>query len=434
MPPAQDLALPTSEWPYLLAIQRLALALALGLFVGLERQRRGKEAGVRTFAFAGLIGCLGGLLGDPFALLALALVGLLVVFLTIHALRADHGTELTTSAALLVIAFTGVLCGRGHTLTPAAVGVLTAALLAWKQSFTGFSLGLTEAELRSAILLAVLAFVIYPALPQGAIDPWGLVEPRAAWVTVLLIAGIGFGNYVLLKRYGAGAVELTGFFGGLVNSTVTVTALASRVREVPGLARGAYRGVVLATAAMIVRNGVLLAILAPRALPSAAPALVLMLAGAAVLVFVRGRATGPQPANAAGLPLQSPFSLSSAIKFGLVFLALQAGGTLAQRGLGHLGFFAVSLAGGLISSASAVASAGALARNGVIPAGVAGTGAVIASLASALVDWPLVARIARDRALTRRTALALASIVVLGAAGAFIGWLLPWSPGPAAIP
>ena len=49
-----------------------------------------------TFAFAGLLGCLGGLLGDSFALLSIALVGLLVILLTIHALMADHGTELTT--------------------------------------------------------------------------------------------------------------------------------------------------------------------------------------------------------------------------------------------------------------------------------------------------------------------------------------------------
>src|SRR5580704_5763280 len=104
------------EWPYLAALQRLALALAIGIFVGLERQRRGKEAGVRTFAFAGLIGCLGALLGENFALLSLVLVGMLVIFLTIHALRATQGTELTTAASLMVIGFTGVLCGFGHTL------------------------------------------------------------------------------------------------------------------------------------------------------------------------------------------------------------------------------------------------------------------------------------------------------------------------------
>ena len=327
-----ELSLPMAEWPYLLAIRRLGLALALGFFVGLERQRRGKEAGVRTFAFAGLLGALGGLLGENFALLGLGLVGLLVVLLTIHALRTNHGTELTTSAALLVIAFAGVLCGQGHGLTPTAVAVLTAAMLAWKESFAGFSLGLTDDELRSAILLAILAFVIYPGLPEGFVDPWNLVEPRSAWVTVLLIAAIGFANYLLFKKYGARAVEWTGLFGGLVNSSVAVTALASRVREDKGLVDSAFRGVVLATAAMLVRNAVLLAVLAPMALAFAAPALVLMSIGIVIPVLFRRRDELPNTSTAPCLTLRSPFSLSSAIQFGLIFLVLEVSGTLANDG------------------------------------------------------------------------------------------------------
>jgi uncharacterized membrane protein (DUF4010 family) len=123
--------------------------------------------------------------------------------------------------------------------------------------------------------------------------------------------------------------------------------------------------------------------------------------------------------------LRSPFSLSSALRFGLLFLALEVAGTLAQRWLGQFGFYAVSVAGGLISSASAVASAGSLAGQGTLPAGVAGTGAVLASLMSVLVNLPLVARVARERPLTRRMALALGLIVALGAAGALAGWLVP---------
>jgi uncharacterized membrane protein (DUF4010 family) len=303
--------------------------------------------------------------------------------------------------------------------------VITAALLAWKESFTSLSLGLTEAELRSAILLGVLAFVVYPGLPDKTIDQWGLIDPRSAWVTVLLIAGIGFANYILLKLYGTRAIELTGFFGGLVNSTVTVTALAERVRETHALAAAAYRGVLLATTAMILRNGVLLGLLAPRSLVAACPGLIAMLAASLLLTFWKKRSAGAVEAPEDLLPLHSPFSLMAALKFGLLFLALEVAGTLAQRWLGQFGFYAVSLIGGLISSASSVASAGMLARRGTLPPEVAGAGAVIASLASALVDLPLVARIARERPLTRRTAVALFLIVVLGAAGAVVGWLFP---------
>ena len=213
------------SWPYLPTLSRLSLALAIGLFIGIERERRRKEAGLRTFAFVSVLGAVGGLLGESYALLALGLVGILVVFLNIETIRTNEGAEITTSAALLVTAFIGLLAGQGHTFTPTALGVATAALLAWKEPLAGFSHALTESELRSAILLAILAFVAYPILPSGSIDPWGLIDPRPAWITVLLIAGLGFTNYVLLKLYGARGIELTGFLGGLVNSTVTVTEL-----------------------------------------------------------------------------------------------------------------------------------------------------------------------------------------------------------------
>ncbi|MFY9987504.1 MAG: hypothetical protein WAK31_22295 [Chthoniobacterales bacterium] len=89
---------------------------------------------------------------------------------------------LTTSAALLIVGFAGVFCGQGHTFTPVAVSVITAALLAWKQPISGFAVGLSDLELRSAILLAIISFIIYPVLPAQAVDPWGLIEPQATWV------------------------------------------------------------------------------------------------------------------------------------------------------------------------------------------------------------------------------------------------------------
>ena len=422
---AANPSIPEFQWPYLQILQRLALALAIGFFIGLERERRGKDAGARTFTLAGLLGCLGALEGGIFAPLALGFVALLVVLLSVNAMRAGHGSELTTGAALMIVGFIGHLCGQGHTLTPTALGVVTAALLAWKESFTSLSVGLTEAELRSAILLGILAFVIYPALPAGTIDRWKIIDPRAAWVTVLLIAGIGFANYILLKLVGASAVELTGFFGGLVNSTVTVAALSSRVVEHHDLAEAAYRGTLLATIAMILRNAILLGILAPATLVAAAPPLFLMLLTGGVLVVLSRRGTAAQSPGPSKLPLESPFSLISTLKFGLLFLGLNVAGTIGQRLFGQMGFYVVSLLGGLVSSASSVASAGALAHAGTLTAPVAGIGAVIASLASTLVDLPVIARVARERPLTRKTAIALGIITAVGTVAAIVGVLAP---------
>jgi uncharacterized membrane protein (DUF4010 family) len=318
-------------WPYLPTLMWLGPALGLGMFTGLERERRGKEAGLRTFAFAALLECLGSLLGDAYALLALALLGFLVTFLNLHELRANQGTELTTSAALLVIGFAGVLYRRGHTLTPTAVGVLTSALLAWKERLADFSVGLTEPELRSVILLGILALVVYPALPPGPIDPWHVVDLRVAWMTVILTAGTGFTNYVLRKLYGNRGIELTGFLGGLVNSSVTVTELANRHRETHGqLADVVYRGTMLATAAMVLRNAVLLGILAPMVLLVSAVPLALMYCFSLALAFFPGRYATTTDASERETPtlrLTSPFSLRSALKFGVLFLVLQVGGT-----------------------------------------------------------------------------------------------------------
>lgn len=417
------------SWPYLPTLARLGLAVAIGLFVGIERERRRKEAGLRTFAFAALLGAVGGLLGEYFALLALALVGILVVFLNVETIRTDEGAEITTSAALFVTAFAGLLAGQGHTFTPSALGIATAALLAWKEPLAGFSHALSESELRSAILLAMLAFVAYPILPPGSVDPWGLVEPKPAWITVILIAGLGFTNYVLLKLYGARGIELTGFLGGLVNSTVTVTELTQRARSADGrLSDVTYRGVILSTAAMLVRNAVILGLIAPLALLDSAVPLTLMIAGAAIAVLWRrgnphnGKGMTDNPSGESrGAPLlptlESPFSLTAAFKFGVIFLALRIAGTLAQRALGEAGFYAVSAVGGVISSASAVASAANLGAAGILPAQVAGNGAIIASAMSVIVNLPLVARVAKDRGLTLRTARVLGGIVLLGAFG-----------------
>jgi uncharacterized membrane protein (DUF4010 family) len=423
-------------WPYLPTLSRLALALALGLFVGIERERRRKEAGLRTFAFAAALGALGGLLGESFALLAVGLIGLLVVLLNIETFRTGEGAEITTSAALLLTGFVGVLAGQGHTFTPTALGIVTAALLAWKEPLAGFTRALTDRELRSAILLAILTFVIYPILPAGTIDPWQLLTPRAAWITVIVIAALEFTNYVLLKLYGAKAIELTGFLGGLVNSRITVTELVHRVRSTEGrFSFVAYRGVALATTAMIIRNAVLLGLLAPAALLAAGIPFLLTLLGAFAATFLwhpRGesRRATPNPADHKLLlpAMASPFTLTTVLKYAVIFLALEVAGTLAQRSLGHAGFYVVSALGGIVSSASAVASAANLAASGTVTPFSAAVGALLASATSALISAPLVARIGRDKVLTRRVAWMLCGLLILGAAGTAMQRALPSLP------
>lgn len=411
-------SMPSAQWPYLAILTRLSLALALGLLIGMERERRGKEAGLRTFAFIALLGAMGGALGDEYAYLILIMTGVLAAFLNVQRLRTNETAELTTSAAMLITCVAGILCGKGHTATPASIMVIVTALLAWKDRLAGFSLGLTESEMRSVLLLGILAIVIYPALPLGAVGPWKLIEPRAAWVTVILIAGIGFVNYVLWKLYGARGVVMAGFLGGLVNSSVTVNELASRAKDSDSVS-AAYRGILLATAAMIIRNAGLLLMLAPTAALSAAVPFALMLIVNAGWFFLdRNALHVGNDVHATQVDLPLPFSLTAALKYGLLFLVLHIAGVVTQQSMGEMGFYGISLIGGVVSSASAVAAAASLLTNESVSAHVASTGAVIASLASVFINLPLVLQ-ARDRSLTWRLTLAMLSITAAGIAGTF---------------
>lgn len=438
--PSEISPLPNEQWPYLVILVRLALALALGLLLGLERERRRKEAGLRTFGFIALLGALGGSLGDSFALLAFAATGMLTVLLNIHAARSGEGIELTTSAAMLITSMAGILCGQGHTITPASVMVISTALLAWKERLAGFSMGLTEGELRSALLLAILAIVIYPALPEGAVGPLRIVEPRAAWITVILIASIGFVNYILWKLYGTRGSDLSGLFGGLVNSNFTVIEMTTRVRESQGrFASAAYRGILIAIGAMVLRNGMLLLILAPLALLDVAGAYILMLGTAAALVLAAHLRTGADDAReTADIKLTLPFSLQVALKYGALFLLLHMVGILMQRQYGEAGFYAVTVIGGLLSSASAVAAAASMASQGAISSAVAGKGAVLASLTSIAFSLSFVLRSGQPRLIRRLLLAALLiavaaalGVVLSGAIGAVIGpWLAALRPLP----
>ena len=410
---SSNIFIETGGWPYAATLLRLALALGLGLLVGLERERRGKDAGSRTFAFAAAAGCAGGLLGDPYAITALVLLVPFIIFINIHSLEKDEHPEITTSAALLVIGFVGVMCGKGHTMTAVGLGLVTTGLLAWKQPLSGFSVGITEGELRAAILLGILAFVIYPVLPSHPIDRWGLVQPRVVLTTVILVAAIGFCNYLLHKIYGNRGFEAAGFFGGLVNSIVAIMELSTLASEDALLVDVAFRGTMLATAAMLVRNAAILAFIAPQTLYYASVPMLLMLLICGLFTITR-RTTSAETGASPDVKVQSPFSLPQALKFGVLFLVVSVLGSLSQRALGNAGFFVVNSIGAVVSSASSVAAAGELAAQTKLSIETGGIGSVLACVASTLISIPLIARYGKNKQLTRSAMVAIGLVSVVG--------------------
>lgn len=192
-------------FPYDEVAIKLALALGVGLLIGLEREWAQKDAGVRTFAITALLGMLTALASTWAVLVAFAAVTSLAVLLNVHSLTKRDSLEITTSVTLLATMALGVLIGEGHWFTATSAAILITLLLSFKAGFSAFTGTLQLEEIRSAVLIGLLAFVIYPLMPAHSVDPWHLLEPRQAWAIVVVVATLGFFNYVMLRLFGPAA-------------------------------------------------------------------------------------------------------------------------------------------------------------------------------------------------------------------------------------
>jgi uncharacterized membrane protein (DUF4010 family) len=373
---------------------KIAVALALGLLVGFEREWSNKDLGVRTFAMTALLGLLGTLLGPPLLILSGVAVLILIVFANLRGLQMARKLEATTSAALAVVFLLGVLVGEGHLFTPVACAIIVAMLLSLKPQLRAFAGGLTQQEVRSALVLGLLGFVIWPILPNHFVDPWRLLQPREYWITVVVIACLGFLNYVLLRVYGSKGIYVTAMLGGLVNSTATAAELASTLSgsELVGLVVPA---ILLTSVSMFLRNLLILAIFARGAIRSAALPLIAMALIAAYWIY-RDRHKAADVDRNIALDLDSPVSLRKVSSFAVLFLVLQIVATLGQRFMGNAGFQIVSVLGGLFSSASTTAAAASMEMHGKVSSGQAGIAVILTSISSALVNLPIALRKAKS--------------------------------------
>jgi uncharacterized membrane protein (DUF4010 family) len=397
---------------------KAAVALALGLLVGFEREWSNKDIGVRTFAMTALLALLATLLGSSLLLFSGSAVLIVIVFTNLRSLQTTRKLEATTSTALALVFLLGVLVGQGHLFTPVACAIIVAMLLALKPQLRAFAGGLTQQEVRSALLLGLLGFVIWPLLPDRFVDPWQLLQPRQDWITVVVIACLGFLNYVLLRVYGSKGIYLTALFGGLVNSTATVAELVATLSEsdLVGLTAPV---VLLTSVSMFFRNFIILAIFARGAIRTAAIPLVAMSLIASYCVY-RGRQRAADIAKDVTIDVGSPVSLRKVSRFALLFLILQIIATLGQRWIGNIGFQIVSILGGLFSSASTTAAAASMATHGHVSQSQAGVAVVLTSISSALINLPLVQRQAKLRAQMRELVFSSALQVIVGVAILFL--------------
>ena len=393
-------------------VAKLVLATALGMFLGLEREWSQKSAGIRTFALISLAAAVFSLLGESGLLVVGgALVVASAVLLAVRSFVEPEvdGLSLTTSASMLVAYGVGVLVAEGLFIESVTVAVLSSLLLVLKRELHQFAWGLSREEVRSAVEFTILAFVVFPLLPAETIDPWGAVQPRLVWSLVVAVSAIGFVNYVLVKRYQGRGYAVTGFFGGLVNSTAVVAEMAERAKGRADLGEIAVGSILLANAAMALRNAAVVAAFVPEAaLVVGAPLGAITVAGIGIAVWRSDWRTTMEA------ELTSPFSLENALTFGALFLVVLLVSAVAERAFGAGGFVATAFLAGLVSSGTATTTAISLLGTGQIGVDTAVAGVVAGTAASILVKTAFAASIARD--LVRPVFLWNLLLIAVGAA------------------
>lgn len=416
--------------------ERLSVALAIGLLIGLERgwSARNEEegeraAGLRTLALIGLSGGVWGIIAGRLGAsggialgIAFAVVGATLVLFRFRETVRDDTLGATTAIAGLTAFALGALAALGETTAAAASGVAVAGLLALKTTLHGMLRRMTWLELRSVLVLFAMTFLLLPILPRKAIDPLGTINPYEIWLMAILIATISFAGYVAVKLAGARqGIALTGLAGGLAASTATTVTLARLARDHPERGRLLAGGALLAGAVMMVRVLAVAGLLNASLIGYLAPALLLaaITCSAGGLYFALADDGESEQER---LSLGNPLDLVAVLKFSALLAVVGVLAKIATQQAGAGGVFLLAAFSGLADVDALTLSMARLA--GPDLAARIATGAILIAVAVNTTTKCVLAWGAGGGVVGQPFAFVSAVAVAAGAIGYVLGPLL----------
>jgi uncharacterized membrane protein (DUF4010 family) len=319
-------------------LSRLAVALGIGLLIGLERGWKTREvvggrraAGVRTFALGGLLGGLvaalaqvaGSAVGTGLVIgFGFAIYAAVFAIFQRDADRAAGSYSATTVVAGLLTFVLGAFAVAGDMLVAAAATVAATGILAAREEVHSWVARITWPELRSALVLLAMTFIILPVVPDATIGPGGGVNPREVWLIAIVLAAVSFLGYGAVKVFGAArGVLLSGLAGGLVSSTAVTLTSARRAAAHEGSPLLLTAGVAVASAVSFLRVIAIVAAMQPALLTVIGPVLVLPTVVAALYavhaIYWRAAVSTGEPPRSSDFA--NPFSFWPVVGFA-VFL------------------------------------------------------------------------------------------------------------------
>lgn len=414
-------------------------ALAIGLLIGFERERSHspgtkKIGGSRTFALVALSGSLAALLGDWVIVSGLLAVALFLVAGYRRTSLMDPGT--TTEIALFATFLLGALT-QDEPEVAISLAIIVTVLLASKSRIHGFARNaVSDIEFEDALKFAVIAFVVFPLLPDKDIGPYGAINPHEIWLLVVAFTGISWVGYIAVRVLGpVGGTLATGLAGGFVSASATTAAMGRRARL--GVEGEAVAGALLASVATYIQLEAVMLVASPEIALRLWPSC-LIGAGALIVLALfdwrrkngvgRGAAEPRRNVTEAGPPVKTsepsskhcgspavsarPFAFRSALLLALILSAALVAGRWAAAVFGSSGVYLSAGAAGL-----ADAHAGALASAELFSAGAIELTAALIAIGIALsvntIVKVVIGFVAGGRSFGMRLSVGIVPAVVL---------------------
>lgn len=221
-------------------IQPFFISFLIGLLIGIERERAqvnsAKSVGMRTFILFALLGTLAAKINAP--LLTFSLSAFIFIALLLSYLRATQDNRkrenigITTEMAAAAVFILGYL-SLSHKHLAIMVAAIVLIILYGRQSLHQFAKEKIKAEeIEAALVIIIISLGIVSFLPNKTIDPWHLFNPQNFGLILLVLAGLQFGGYLMIRLFGEkSGMILLGFFGGLVSSTAVFASLSHAKKQ-----------------------------------------------------------------------------------------------------------------------------------------------------------------------------------------------------------
>jgi len=405
-------------------------ALGLGVLIGLERQRTLGEkesfAGVRTFSLVALFGSISvyasEISGLPW-LVGLVFFAILALVVTAYYTTARSGEiGATTEVSVLITFFVGCICAWGQVGIAGAITVVAMLLLSLKGWLHSLARRLEPSDVEATLKFAIITLIVLPLVPNTNFGPEGLevINPYKTWLMVVLIAGLNFVGYILVKVLGKEhGLGITGLLGGLVSSTAVTLGFSQRSRVEPNLTPVLALAILLAWTVMyfrvVVEVGVVNFSLAKNL------ALGMLLMGVVSLVIClmlwrRGRSKETAEVESG----HNPFELGDAIKFGGLFAVVIFVASAAQVYFGDTGLYVAGALAGLTDVDAIALSMANLAVSDPASSGAAARTIVIAVISNTMVKCGMAIWLGAPS--MRRTMIPITFALALAGVGA--AWLV----------